>query len=152
MQWSIKRKGQLNSREIFIDATLDPSCSLSFTFFDGKNILYVKHRQRYMTRHFSSVRSQCLTSITHHTTTCFACARVYVGCETVPMNVLYLHMYKVIVVERQKCDIYDIPNIPFRLKNWKRYLLMACFCVYCLSTCFGVTSTASCSDACTAII
>ena len=34
-QWSIERKDLLDSHGIFIDATLDPSCSLPSTFFDA---------------------------------------------------------------------------------------------------------------------
>ena len=63
MKWPIVRKDQLDSHEIFIDATLDPSCSLPSTFFDGRHTLHVRH------------------------TTFLACAHVYVECKSTPTNI-----------------------------------------------------------------
>ena len=57
------------------------------------------------------MRSQYLTSIRNQNT-CLACAHIYVGCDTVRMNI----PQKVIVVESQKCD--TVPqNTPFMLQR-----------------------------------
>ena len=42
MQWPIVRKGQLDNHAKCIDATLDSSCSLPSTIFNGRHTLHVR--------------------------------------------------------------------------------------------------------------
>ena len=46
LKWQIARTHQLDSYERFIDVTLDPSCSRSTTFVDGRDTLHVRYKWR----------------------------------------------------------------------------------------------------------
>ena len=93
-QRSIERKDQLNSRGMFIDATLDPSCSLPSAFFDalrGETHLVCDTQIALNdTALFTGVIPVFAKYHTTHDNMFRMCAGLYVGCKTVPMNVPYL--------------------------------------------------------------
>ena len=101
-----------------IDATLDPLCSCPTTSSMG-DTPYMWHASsvKWHVTFWDLSRYHLMESDKCHTILCLACAHVYVGYNTMQMNI----PKTVIVVKSRKCD--TIPkNTPFRLTPRNDYL------------------------------
>ena len=105
MQWPFARKDKLDSHARIIDTTLDP-IMLSFNHIRRWESHLVREKQ--VTLNDMALLVSEISVFDKYHTTCLACAHIYVGCDTIVMNI----PQKAIFVESQKCGmILTYPKI-----------------------------------------